>query len=229
MIIIKRILLFIFATILVTCIYLIPPTITSVYNYKSLTGYETSDIDSLKKKYANNEVVAKLYIASLNIDIPVMQHDDNKYYLKHDVYGNIDKYGSIFLDYRNNVELDRKLIIFGHNSNKEDTTFKKLEKYLNKNFYEEKTNRIIVLKTSNKKAKYEIKSVYIENSDFQHMKLNFTKKDWIKHVNFLNDSSFYKNAKISYEDSLLVLQTCYYKPKNSYLLLVATKIEEEYL
>ena len=61
------------------------------------------------------------------------------------------------------------------------------------------------------------------------MKLNFTKKDWIKHVNFLNDSYFYKNTEIDYEDSLLVLQTCYYKPKNSYLILVAAKTEEEYL
>ena len=209
--------------ILVICIYLIPPTITSMYNYKNLTSYEVSDIEALKKIYANNEVVAKLYIASLNIDIPVMQHNDNKYYLNHDVYGNIDKFGSIFLDYRNNVELDRKLIIFGHNSNKEDTIFKRLEKYLNKDFYEEKVNRIIILNTNNKK------SVYIEESDFQHMKLNFTKKDWIKHVNFLNDSSFYKNTEIDYEDSLLVLQTCYYKPKNSYLILVAAKTEEEYL
>ena len=158
-----------------------------------------------------------------------MQHNDNKYYLNHDVYGNIDKFGSIFLDYRNNVELDRKLIIFGHNSNKEDTIFKRLEKYLNKDFYEEKVNRIIILSTNNKKTKYELKSVYIEESDFQHMKLNFTKKDWIKHVNFLNDSSFYKNTEIDYEDSLLVLQTCYYKPKNSYLILVAAKTEEEYL
>lgn len=215
--------------ILVICIYLMPPTITSMYNYKNLTSYEVSDIEALKKIYANNEVVAKLYIASLNIDIPVMQHDDNKYYLNHDVYGNIDKFGSIFLDYRNNVELDRKLIIFGHNSNKEDTLFKRLEKYLNKDFYKEKTNRIIILKTNNKKTKYEVKSVYIEESDFQHMKLNFTKKDWIKHVNFLNDSSFYKNTEIDYEDSLLVLQTCYYKPKNSYLILVAAKTEEEYL
>ena len=46
-----------------------------MYNYKNLTSYEVSDIEALKKIYANNEVVAKLYIASLNIDIPVMQHD----------------------------------------------------------------------------------------------------------------------------------------------------------
>ena len=87
-------------------------------------------------------------------------------------------------------------------------------------------NRKIILESNNKISYYEIASVVITVSDFQHMKLTFTKDEWKKHIDWLNKSSLYQSF-LDYDDQILIMQTCYYEPDDSYLLIVAKKIEEE--
>ncbi len=54
------------------------------------------------------------------IDNPVVQAEDNDYYLYRDFLGEDDKAGTLFLDYRNNLvnlKDERNVIIYGHNLN----------------------------------------------------------------------------------------------------------------
>ena len=54
------------------------------------------------------------------IDNPVVQAEDNDYYLYRDFLGEEDKAGTLFLDYRNkltNLKDERNVIIYGHNLN----------------------------------------------------------------------------------------------------------------
>lgn len=48
------------------------------------------------------------------IDYPIVQGQDNEYYLSHDVYDQKNSYGSIFIDANYNEETDLVKIIYGH-------------------------------------------------------------------------------------------------------------------
>ena len=73
-------------------------------------------ITSLKEKYNNKDVVGTISIDNTDFNTVVMQGNDNSYYLNHlpDKTYNIN--GSIFLDYRVDIDESNKLLIFGHSS-----------------------------------------------------------------------------------------------------------------
>lgn len=192
-------------------------------NEESISKY----VEEAREKYSNNDIVGKLYISSLSIDVPIVQSDDNDYYLDHDEYKKKNALGSIFLDYRNNIDIDRKILIYGHNSKTIDTEFKKLESFLLTDFYNDSNNKKIVIESLNKKSIYEVSSVFIVSDDFQHMRLSFSQEEWNDHIDWINSQSLYSDF-IEYDDEILIMQTCYYKPKDSYLLIVSKKLKEEY-
>src|SRR5699024_3859127 len=68
------------------------------------------------------------------IDYPILQAEDNDYYLNRNYKREDTPAGSIFVDYRNNVaEENRNTIVYGHRM-KDDTMFNSLTKYLDEDF-----------------------------------------------------------------------------------------------
>ncbi len=196
-----------------------------IYGANNYANY----IERERQKYNNNEIVARLVINSLDLDVPILQHNDNDFYLNHDEYGNQSNIGAIFLDYRNNVDIDRKLLLFGHNSQSVNTHFKKLENFLSSSFFNKADNRKVSIETYNKKINYEVVSVFTITGKNEHMKLSFSQAEWKNHIDWINESSRYDNSeKLTYKDSILIMQTCYYEPSESYLLVIAKKVSESF-
>ena len=131
-----------------------------------------------------------------------------------------DKNGAIFLDYRNEQN-DKKLLIYGHNSKEKTAPFKELEKYLDKNFFTE--NPYIELTFQDQSYIYQIFSIMIVKEDeYRHTKLSFQKNEYEEHLSWLKENSIYNtNINLTKKDRILILQTCYYEPENSYLLVNA--------
>ncbi len=72
------------------------------------------DWDALKAE--NPDVVAWVYIQGTDINYPVVQADDNDYYLTHSYTKASSSSGSIFLDCDNNANLtDMHNVLYGHN------------------------------------------------------------------------------------------------------------------
>ena len=70
----------------------------------------TKIVDKLKKEYNNNDIVGVIEIPNLFKEI-VLQTSDNDYYLNHNIKKEEDKYGGTFLDYRNDILNDKKLLV----------------------------------------------------------------------------------------------------------------------
>ena len=100
-----------------------------------------------------------------------------------------------------------------------------LEKYLSKSFYNLHKN--INLTLNNEESTWEIFSVMIvEEGNNNHMKITFNDKEWIKHIDWMKKNSVYDTyVDVGVDDKIVTLQTCYYKPKNSYLIVNAKKIK----
>ena len=86
-------------------------------------NYEINKIDyeeelnKVRNKYNNNDIVGILSNSDDTLNEIVMQSTDNDYYLEHTVYHESNWRGQTFLDYRNDINNSDKLIIYGHNSN----------------------------------------------------------------------------------------------------------------
>lgn len=179
-------------------------------------------IDNYRKDYNNQDIIGELVIANSNFKEIVVQTSDNEFYLNHLVDKTYNRLGSIFMDYRNTVD-DRKIIIYGHNSEDIYTEFNLLENYLNFDYY--KGHQDIYFKTINNNYHYKVFSVFIVINDYRYINLNFSDDEYNKHLNYLKEQSVYDTyIDVNDNDEIIVLQTCYFQPKNSYLVVVGKKV-----
>lgn len=179
-------------------------------------------IDNYRKDYNNQDIIGELVIANSNFKEIVVQTSDNEFYLNHLVDKTYNRLGSIFMDYRNTVD-DRKIIIYGHNSEDIYTEFNLLENYLNFDYYRE--HQDIYFKTINNNYHYKVFSVFIVINDYRYINLNFSDDEYNKHLNYLKEQSVYDTyVDVNDNDEIIVLQTCYFQPKNSYLVVVGKKV-----
>ncbi len=185
------------------------------------------EIDELKKKYNNDEVIAILNIDD-EINTPVAQTNDNQFYLKKSLSLKKSVLGSVFMDYRVNKD-SKQINIYGHNSTKYKPPFNTLEGYLKKDYFNEHKN--ISLKIDNEIKKYEIFSIVLadKKSTEEHMNINYkSDSEWLKHFNRLKNRSIYKtNIELNENDKVLVLQTCLFGKNKGKLMVVVAKLIEE--
>ena len=118
---------------------------------------------------------------------------------------------------------DRKIIIYGHNSEDIYTEFNLLENYFNFDYYRE--HQDIYFKTINNNYHYKVFSVFIVINDYRYINLNFSDDEYNKHLKYLKEQSVYDTyIDVNDNDEIIVLQTCYFQPKNSYLVVVGKKL-----
>lgn len=95
---------------------------------------QKTSIDFEALKEINPDIVAWIRIPEV-FDYPVVQGEDNQYYLSHTFRKESNIAGSIFLDYRNSRDFtDRKNIIYGHNM-KDGSMFHVLRNFQDMDFY----------------------------------------------------------------------------------------------
>ena len=166
----------------------------------------TKIIDNMMEdKYNNKDIIGYLKIDNI-LNTPVLQSNDNYYYLNHNINKEIDKKGSVFLDYRNNVS-DKKLIIYGHSGKEKELSFNVLNKYNDYNFYKKHSSLLFI--HDNKIDKYKIFSSYIEKEDYDYLNLKNFNGSYIEHLNKLkNKSKYLINTNLDDNSKIIILQTC---------------------
>ena len=148
-----------------------------------------------------------------NIDYPVVQANDNSYYLSKDFYNNESSSGSIFIDYKNKSN-DKNIILYGHNM-RNKTMFNNLLKFKNENFFNE-NNKIHILK-DNKEYIYEVFSVYTIDAGYDYLITNFNSADaFLQYTDEIKSKSLFNtNIDISSDDNIITLSTCSYEFKDA--------------
>ncbi len=97
---------------------------------------EEKQIDFEGLKAVNPDVIAWIELPALDISYPVVQGEDNQYYLSHLFTGEENSNGSIFADYHNQPDFsDQNTILYGHNM-RSGSMFGTLERYQERKFWE---------------------------------------------------------------------------------------------
>lgn len=181
--------------------------------------------DQYKKEFNNNDIVGRLIINSLDIDNLLVQTTDNDYYLRRLLDGTYNVMGSMFVDYRSDIENGRQINIYGHNSDIYDLPFKKLLNYLDRDFFI--NNRKVTLETLNGTKTFEIFSVKVITDDIEHTEILFNNDaDFNEHIKKLRNNSLYdSHDEVSGTDQILVLQTCLINNTlGKYLIIIGRKV-----
>ena len=173
--------------------------------YKNvLPSTNIKDINKLENEYEG--ATGYIDIPNTNISYPIMQGEDNSYYLKHLPNGDRNKMGSIFLDYRNNGFNDKNTIIYGHNFNN-GTMFSDLLNYKSFEFYKNHLNYKIY--TSDKIIEVAIFAVYIADATKDELPINFESTDFDDYLDMVLESNLINSeVSIDSEDNLITLCTC---------------------
>ena len=190
-------------------------------------------MDKFEELYArNNDLIGWLTIPETVIDYPVMQCEDDEYYLHHSFYGETDKYGCLYVRERADVNTPgTNFLIYGHNM-KDGTMFGSLDEYRSKSFYEE--HPLLYFDTLYEERTYEIVAVFLSQ-------VYRDDEDVFKYYQFYEADteeefrSFYENIKklslyetgvtAEYGDTFLTLSTCAYHVKDGRLAVVAKYVE----
>jgi sortase B len=199
----------------------------------TLTTKEVPDIlPEYKILYSTNKkLIGWLKIDDTNIDYPVMQTEDNEYYLDHNMNQEYDKNGSIFMDTACDViKPSTNLIVYGHNM-KSGQMFGNLDKYSSEKYYEK--HPTISFDTIYEKGTYEIMFVF-RSHIYSEEEITFK---YYQFIDALSEQEFNSNMKAMAEmslydtgvtaqfgDRLLTLSTCDYKEDDGRFVVVAKKI-----
>lgn len=191
-----------------------------IYNYYKDRGTYMGDdyisthdddfemINSLKKKYNNNEIMMYFELPGV-FYVPVVQTENNTYYLNHNIYKKELNGGTPFLDYRNKSLHDRKLIIYGHSTMNKTLPFSNFVNYGDKAFFDNHPS--ITIGTDNGKKTYDIFSVFNDNGeDESYIELNgFPGLEYYEHLLSLKNRSIYDtNVSIDENSKIIVIRTC---------------------
>ena len=167
------------------------------------------EIDFNKLKEINQQVVAWLKVKGTNIEYPVVQANDNSYYLKNNLDKKYNIGGWIFADYKNKLDgTDKNIVIYGHNM-RDNSMFGSLKNILNEEWYNNEENHIIDFITEEKHEKYKVFSVYQIKAEDYYINTDFENINFENFIITLKNRSINDfNEEVFLEDSILTLSTC---------------------
>lgn len=169
---------------------------------------EMAAIDLAALREVNENVVGWIRIPDSKIDYPLMQGEDNDYYLKHTWDRRSNSVGSIFLEYLNSPDLmDYNTIVYGHNM-RDGSMFAGLHKYMNQTYWE--AHPYVYIAIDEAVYRYEIFSSYRADVESATYGLSFnqakTRADFMRHS--LESSVIQTQIVPEENDRILTLSTC---------------------
>ena len=181
----------------------------------SVDEIETSmlkiDFDNLIS--LNSDTIGWIRVWGTDINYPVVQTNDNSFYLTHSFDKSYNKAGWIFVDYTNSSikdnQLDANTVIYGHNRQNK-SMFGTLSNTLKENWRDVEKNRYINFSTLEESMLWEVFSTYTIDSEYYYIRTSFTTdEDYEEFLKTIKARSIYNfNINVTTEDRILTLSTC---------------------
>lgn len=191
----------------------------------TLSGYE-----NLLK--INPQILGWIAIPGTQLSFPLLQGEDNDFYLHHDIYGQESRYGAIFVDYKADIYGgESNMVIYGHHM-RNGSMFGSLEEYGSRSYYEEHPSFFLLL--PEEEREYEIIAV-LKNDIYSREKELFQYYDYERIESREKFDEYCQNIKsyslydtgldAEYGDELATLCTCSYSGKDERLLIVGRRLQ----
>ena len=197
--------------------------------YYEFINMPFASVDFTKLLQKNNETVAWLIVNNTNINYPIVQTNNNDFYLNHSFDRTYNGGGWLFMDYRNNpTSFDTNTIIYGH-SLLTKTMFGSLLNARYDWWYTNKENQVIKLSTPSENTLWQIFSIYKVIPENYYINNTFNSEEEIqKFFDKLLERSVYDfNVDLIPSDKILTLSTCNTASGDERLVVHAKMIKRE--
>lgn len=167
------------------------------------------DFNALRMQ--NSDVVGWIYGPGTKINYPVVQGEDNSFYLTHMFDGKENKCGSIFMDSLNNTDFSStNSILHGHHM-KNGSMFASLAQYESQAYYD--SHPVLWLVTPEKSYQVVIFTGFVTDTSSEVWQIEFaTKEEYESWLDRMKKAGMFKSdVTPQAEDQILTLATCSYK------------------
>jgi len=172
-------------------------------------NFGDTNFENLKK--INQDTVGWIQINGTNINYPVVQTDNNEYYLNHTFWGTHNIPGCIFMDCRNTVNiLNQNTIIYGHGELLDSSMFSSMSKMFKKSWLEAKENHRFIFNTEYQNMNWQIFSIYKTEPNTDYLKKDFDNQEqFLDFVDIAKEKSIYDfYTEVISDDKIITLSTC---------------------
>ncbi len=169
------------------------------------------------------DAIGWIYIPDTSINYPIMQGEDNDFYLTHGTDGRSLKCGCIELDYRCESRFQNNFnILYGHNM-KNGSMFANVCRFKEKSYYDSHPYGWVY--TSD--AVYRLDFFSVAITDWHDEIYNGFRSldEWIPHLKEI--SRIYEDVELDEQDRLVLLSTCSYEFENARTVLTGRLVEME--
>ncbi len=189
------------------------------------------------KKFAslytrNPDIQGYIEIKDTPLSQPIVQAEDNDFYLRRDFDKKDNQWGVFFFDYRVFTDVpSRNMLVFGHNM-KDGTMFGELENYKKLDYY--RTHPIINFDTVHREGEYKVIAMFITNAYakdgpvFDYV--NFIEGSDEEFMDFISEvkvrSLLITTVDVKPTDTIITLSTCDYAFKDSRMVVVARRVRD---
>lgn len=174
------------------------------YDYAFLADLTNEQLMEMNADYSG-----WISINGTTINHPVVQGNDNVFYLKNTFEHTYTKYGAIYLDYRNKLDYsDKHIVIYGHHM-LDGTMFRDVDKYKNSSYLNGRET--IVLRTLKGTRTYRIFSVYTGTANNTKIVGPTFSKSLSYYIDrYKNRSRYPINVNTNNATQMLTLSSCNY-------------------
>ena len=184
--------------------------------------------------YAKNpQTIGYLKIDGTKIDTPVVQADNDKYYLKHDFNGNSTSYGAVFATYKADFKpFDRNTLLYGHNMF-DGERFAALANYKSIEYFQK--HPVIQFDTLFEKHSWKVYAVILTNGStasndgyfFDFTFDNCSDTCFEEYIEELDKRKLYETGvDLLPTDKLITLCTCTYEFDDARLIVIARMVRD---
>lgn len=167
-------------------------------------------------KGINPDIYGYINIDGTRISFPIVQSEDNEYYLEHAYTGEYMVCGSIFADFRayHDMEMNYNTVFYGHNM-KDGNMFNNVM-----NFFEEETfnSKLIEIYTFDGIYTYEPFAIFEAIQTYPYFEMYFeTDEEFVDFCYEMQEKSmFNRNLEFTADDRIITLSTCKNDPAGLY-------------
>jgi len=168
-----------------------------------------TNFENLEK--INPDIVGWIKINGTNINYPVVQTDNNDYYLNYTFWKTRNIPGCIFMDCRNTVNtLNQNTIIYGHGELLDGSMFSSISKMFKNPWLETKENHIFIFNTKYQNMNWQIFSIYKTEPNTNYLKRDFdSQEQFLDFIDIVKEKSIYDfYIDVISDDKIITLSTC---------------------
>lgn len=166
-------------------------------------------IDMDKLKEMNGDFRGWFYFPALEVSYPIVQGEDNDYYLKHSFEDERSNSGSVFMDCGASPDWsDRNTFVFGHNM-RDGSMFGSFKKLVDDSSLLDENSHFYIY-TDEAVYTYEIFSYYMTKSDSNRYMVFTSDENYDRYTQWAMENSNYDfDVDLSERANIVSLSTCY--------------------